>query len=65
MLQMITLRRNPKGNDTRVRATLKKTSKKDAIDSSELQLKIRTIGDENRKLREILAQVSTVIVSTR
>ncbi|XP_067655790.1 gamma-aminobutyric acid type B receptor subunit 2-like [Haliotis asinina] len=56
MPKMITLRRNPKGNDTRVRATLKKTSKKDATDSSELQLKIRTIGEENRKLREILAQ---------
>ncbi|XP_059157724.1 gamma-aminobutyric acid type B receptor subunit 2-like [Physella acuta] len=55
--KIIQLKRNPKGDEQRVRATLNRSNKKSSKSESLHKEKIRTTVEENRRLRGFLEQV--------
>ena len=63
IIQVVELKRTPKGDDRRMRATLKKaTLKTDSNTGSELHQKIRVLADENFKYSQLLERVKTYII---
>ena len=60
VIQLIELRRYPKGDEKRMRATLRKATKKVTTDS-DLQQKIRHLGEDNYRYRQMLESVSIVL----
>ena len=57
VFQIIQLRRDPKGDDKRIRATLRKPSSRYSDEEDHFQHKVRLAAEENRRLRGFLEQV--------
>ena len=57
VFQIIQLRRDPKGDDKRIRATLRKPSNRYSDEEDHFQHKVRMAAEENRRLRGFLEQV--------
>ncbi|XP_074660588.1 gamma-aminobutyric acid type B receptor subunit 2-like [Tubulanus polymorphus] len=53
--KLIQLRKDPKGEERRIRATLKKISKRDSNHSNDIGQKIKRVSEENMQLAKILA----------
>ena len=60
ILQIITIKKDPKGEERRVRATLKKLSKKDSDTYNDMQQNLKNLLDQNVRLRKIFEEVSNL-----
>lgn len=58
VIQVVELQRDPEGEDKRVRATLKKPSKRDKNGASDLHDRVKILSDENIRYKDILEEVS-------
>lgn len=55
--QIIQLRRDPKGEEKRIRATLRKPSPSVSLENDRFQQQVKVTTEENRRLRGFLEQV--------